>query len=112
MATRALIMAGGRGERMKASGHPRPKPLVDAAGATLLERNVFRLLACGIDDVIVAVGADATDIAAFADDRVPTSDSSRLSRSETWELPPRFATQRHCSWSTPTTSPHWRSMRC
>jgi mannose-1-phosphate guanylyltransferase len=63
-------MAGGRGERMKASGMPRPKPLVLAAGATLLERNVFRLLAGGINDVIVAVAKDATEIAEYADGRV------------------------------------------
>jgi NDP-sugar pyrophosphorylase family protein len=51
----ALVMAGGRGERMAASGVRTPKPLVPVAGTTLLEHNVRLLLHWGLDRVAVSV---------------------------------------------------------
>jgi NDP-mannose synthase len=65
-----LVMAGGRGERMKRSGAPVPKPLVTVRGATLLERNVWALLRSGIADVHVAVAEDATEIRAYVAEHI------------------------------------------
>src|SRR5436190_927832 len=41
--TGAIIMAGGRGTRMRESGHTEPKPLVQIGGVPLIERNLFAL---------------------------------------------------------------------
>lgn len=54
----ALVMAGGRGERMRASLGPTPKPLVRVLGLELLERNLAMLLRTGRRAVAVAVPAD------------------------------------------------------
>ncbi len=62
--TRAVVVAGGAGERMRRSGSDRPKPLVVVGGRTLLEHNVAALLAAGFRDLHVAVAAAATDVRA------------------------------------------------
>jgi 2-C-methyl-D-erythritol 4-phosphate cytidylyltransferase/2-C-methyl-D-erythritol 2,4-cyclodiphosphate synthase len=51
----ALVPAAGRGERL---GAGRPKAFVTVAGRSLLEHAVDRLLAAGVDRVVVAVGPD------------------------------------------------------
>jgi len=61
-----LVVAGGSGERMLASGEERPKPLVSVAGATVLERNVAALLAAGVTQVYVATSTNATGVGDFA----------------------------------------------
>jgi len=48
-------MAGGRGERMRASGIDVPKPLVPVGGSPLIDWNVRALLHWGFDDIVVAV---------------------------------------------------------
>ncbi len=63
--TTALVMAGGRGERMRASGMATPKPLVTIGGKTLLEHNLLALLQSGMRDVIVATPGHSPEIAAF-----------------------------------------------
>ncbi|MGH7515107.1 MAG: nucleotidyltransferase family protein [Gemmatimonadales bacterium] len=63
--TTALIMAGGRGERMRAGGRTTPKPLVPIGGIPLLERNVLSLLHSGFQDLVVAVPSEAPQIAQF-----------------------------------------------
>jgi NDP-sugar pyrophosphorylase family protein len=55
--TTALVMAGGRSERMRRSHGPTIKPLVTIAGVPLLERNLHALLRAGIDDIHVVVPA-------------------------------------------------------
>ena len=55
--TTALVMAGGRSERMRRSHGPTIKPLVTVAGVPLLERNLHALLRAGIDDIHVVVPA-------------------------------------------------------
>src|SRR4051794_37517921 len=50
-------MAGGMGERMRASGVEVPKPLVRVGGATLLEHNVRLLLLRGLRHIVVSVSA-------------------------------------------------------
>jgi NDP-sugar pyrophosphorylase family protein len=63
--TTALIMAGGRGERMRAAGSSTPKPLVPIRGVPLLERNLLALLHSGFQDIVVAVPAHTQTIADF-----------------------------------------------
>ncbi len=52
-----VIMAGGAGERMRRSGEPVPKPMVQVAGRPLVEHNLLALLKAGVRDVAVVVGA-------------------------------------------------------
>src|SRR3954464_6166845 len=62
-------MAGGRGERLRASGTSVPKPLVPVLGIPLLERNLLTLLAAGFRDLTVAVPSHTPEIGAFAESR-------------------------------------------
>lgn len=66
----ALIMAGGRGERMARSGAPRPKPLVEVVGVPVIERNLQQLVRAGVDRVTVSVASDADEVRAFVRDRL------------------------------------------
>jgi mannose-1-phosphate guanylyltransferase/phosphomannomutase len=52
---RALIMAGGRSERMRATAGPLHKALVPVCGVTLIERNLRLLLDEGFQDIVVAI---------------------------------------------------------
>jgi NDP-mannose synthase len=63
--TTALVMAGGRGERMRASGTATPKPLVTVGGKTLLEHNLLALLQSGMRDIVVVTPGHSPEIAAF-----------------------------------------------
>jgi NDP-sugar pyrophosphorylase family protein len=62
-------MAGGMGERMRASGIDVPKPLVRVRGATLLERSLFSVLRAGVAQIAVSVSAHAPGVASLALDR-------------------------------------------
>lgn len=63
--TAALIMAGGRGERLRASGPPTPKPLIRVRGVPLLEHSLLRLLTNGFRDIVVAVPAHTPEIGQY-----------------------------------------------
>lgn len=63
-----MVMAGGLGERMRASGIPAPKPLVRVSGCTLLELNLRALIAQGFDDIVVAAPASIPAIGAAVED--------------------------------------------
>jgi NDP-sugar pyrophosphorylase family protein len=69
MHTVALLMAGGRGERMRASGVLVPKPLVEVAGATVLERNLVALLRAGLREIVVSAPAAEPEIGAVTLER-------------------------------------------
>jgi NDP-sugar pyrophosphorylase family protein len=75
--TTALVMAGGRGERMRASGTATPKPMVLVGGLTLLERNLLALLASGIGDIVVATPAHEPEITDFVQARCGSLVSAR-----------------------------------
>ena len=60
--TLAVIMAGGRSARMRATAGPVHKALVPVLGVALLERNLCTLLAQGFRDVAVAVSAHEPDV--------------------------------------------------
>src|SRR5688572_17389810 len=65
----ALIMAGGRGERMRASGTTTPKPLVELEGVPLLERNLTMLIRAGFQDIYVSVSSSSPDVGDFVSSR-------------------------------------------
>jgi dTDP-glucose pyrophosphorylase len=51
----ALIMAGGRGERLKPLTDDTPKPLLKVGNKPIIEHNIDRLNAFGIDDIWISV---------------------------------------------------------
>jgi len=59
---RAMIMAGGRGQRMAASHPDVPKPLVTVAGRSLLETMIRRVLDAGASQVVLALRHRADEI--------------------------------------------------
>ncbi|MDD5003829.1 MAG: nucleotidyltransferase family protein, partial [Acidithiobacillus sp.] len=54
--TRAMILAAGRGERLRPLTDHVPKPLLEVAGKPLIVRHLESLLVAGIQDVIINVG--------------------------------------------------------
>jgi len=50
---RAMILAAGRGERMRPLTDERPKPLLDVGGRSLLEWHLAALARAGIRDVVI-----------------------------------------------------------
>jgi len=52
---RAIIMAGGKGERLKPITEHIPKPMVTVAGKPILERLILHLLSHGIKKITLAV---------------------------------------------------------
>lgn len=51
----ALIMAGGRGERLKPLTDTTPKPLLKVGEKPIIEHNIDRLITYGIDDVWISL---------------------------------------------------------
>lgn len=49
----ALILAAGRGERMRPLTDLVPKPLLEVGGCTLIARHLQRLAACGVHEVVM-----------------------------------------------------------
>jgi MurNAc alpha-1-phosphate uridylyltransferase len=64
----AIILAAGRGERMRPLSDRLPKPLLEAGGASLIEWQVRRLTAAGICDIVVNVSHLAEMIVAALGD--------------------------------------------
>jgi NDP-sugar pyrophosphorylase family protein len=63
--TATLVMAGGRGDRLRASGGTVPKPLVPIGRVPLLERNLLTLFSRGFRDITMAVPSHTPEIAEF-----------------------------------------------
>ncbi len=53
---RAMILAAGRGDRLRPLTDTLPKSLVDVAGRSLLERHLDRLQDAGMRDVVINLG--------------------------------------------------------
>ena len=64
MTRTAVVMAGGRSERMARSGVACPKVLVRVAGIPLLEWNLGMVTRSGVDRVLVSVAARDRDVRA------------------------------------------------
>jgi histidinol-phosphate phosphatase family protein len=61
----AIILAGGKGTRLKERLGGKPKPLVDVCGVPLLERQVHALESHGVDRILVLVNHAADQIRTF-----------------------------------------------
>lgn len=70
----AMILAAGKGTRMRAAPNDPPKPLIEIAGQSLLARMVARLEAAGICRIIINMHHKAEAIAAFAADHQGTAE--------------------------------------
>lgn len=66
MGTVGVVMAGGGGTRMRASGVAMPKPLVPVAGVPLLVRAVCALIRHDLTDVVVCLGPGQPEIVRLA----------------------------------------------
>src|SRR3569832_1227683 len=51
-----MILAAGRGERMRPLTDVTPKPLLRVGGTTLIEHHLLRLARAGLNDVVVNTG--------------------------------------------------------
>jgi len=79
----ALLMAGGRSERMRAAAGPRHKALTEVGGRTLIEHNTAQLLDAGFDEIVVVLGAGEPELAAFVDERLVPFARARKARIRT-----------------------------
>jgi len=50
---KAMILAAGRGERMRPLTDHTPKPLLPVAGRTLIEHTILQLISAGFNDIII-----------------------------------------------------------
>lgn len=51
----AVLMAGGKGERLRPLTLTTPKPLLEVGGKPIIDYNIEELRACGIDNIFVTV---------------------------------------------------------
>ena len=50
---KAMILAAGRGERLRPLTDSTPKPMLQVAGKPLLEHHLVRLAAAGITEIVI-----------------------------------------------------------
>ena len=65
---KAMILAAGKGERMRPLTEHCPKPLLTVNGSTLLERHIVALVTAGISDIVINVSYLADQIIDFCGD--------------------------------------------
>lgn len=59
---RAMLMAGGRGERLRPLTDSVPKPLLEVGGRPIIDRNINALRRVGVEDITVSVNYLAEQI--------------------------------------------------
>jgi MurNAc alpha-1-phosphate uridylyltransferase len=74
----AMILAAGRGERMRPLTDTVPKPLLTIAGRSLLDRSMDRLIAYGVRNIVVNVHYLGEQIAERVKDRARIVYEERL----------------------------------
>jgi D,D-heptose 1,7-bisphosphate phosphatase len=81
--TRAVIMAGGLGTRLRCVAQDIPKPLVPVAGVPVLERQIACLARQGVTDITLTVGYLAERITSYFGDGARLGVRIRYVREET-----------------------------
>src|SRR5215216_2928389 len=61
----ALIMAGGRSERMRATFGRQHKAMVRVSGVPMLERNICKLLSFAFSEIVIAVNSQEPEIVEY-----------------------------------------------
>jgi len=74
----AMILAAGRGERLKPMTDKMPKPLIPIAGRSMLERSIDRLVDHGVSNIVVNVHHLGEQIVERVGDRVRIVHEPRL----------------------------------
>ncbi len=65
---KAMILAAGRGERLRPLTDHTPKPLLEAGGRRLIEHHLARLSAAGFRDIVINLAYRGSQIEAFLGD--------------------------------------------
>jgi len=73
----AIILAAGRGSRLRPYTDDRPKCLIEIDGRTLIERQIESLAECGVSDVVAVVGYQADLVRRVVGGRVRYIENSR-----------------------------------
>lgn len=58
---KAVIVAGGEGTRLRPLTYFKPKPLLPVLGIPMIERQIKKLMASGVDEIIINVGYKAEE---------------------------------------------------
>ena len=77
---RAVILAAGRGHRLREVTGDRPKCLVRIGDQTLLQRQIQSLRRCGVDEIAVVAGHRAAEVRRDRKSTRLNSSHPRLSR--------------------------------
>lgn len=80
----AVVMAGGRGERLKPLTDSQPKPLLKVGDKTIIEHNLDRLAAYGVDDIWISLRYLGEQI----QEHLGTGDQREISIQYVWEKEP------------------------
>ena len=56
MIKQAVILAGGLGSRLKDKTKTMPKGFLEIGGTAIVEQSIQKLLACGIEKIIIGTG--------------------------------------------------------
>ncbi len=80
----AVLMAGGRGERLKPLTDSTPKPLLQIGNKPIIEHNIDRLASFGIDDIWISVRYLGEQLEAYFED----GQSKQINIEYVWEDEP------------------------
>lgn len=78
----AVIMAGGKGVRLKPYTNDTPKPMLELAGKPILAHNIDRLLAYGIKNIYISVNHMKEQIIEYVSDKYKAFNINFIEESE------------------------------